>query len=151
MDSRADQHHGDARQPHILPKQKKDLLRGSTCVMGHSIRIDLRCTNILIIDSTVERVACQAVCRLGSTDHISKNGYGYRASHRHFESVNALVEAGIASGELKDLPPLLLGEFFYNIASVPYIYMQNNPECFENKAYWDDIYEIIRCALARRP
>ena len=88
---------------------------------------------------------------LGSTDHISKNGYGYRASHRHFESVNALVEAGIASGELKDLPPLLLGEFFYNIASVPYTYMQNNPECFENKAYWDDIYEIIRCALARRP
>ena len=88
---------------------------------------------------------------LSSPDYCAKNGTGYRASQRHFESVNAMVEKGLASGELKDMPPLLLGEMFYSIASVPYVYMQSNPEAFDNTKYWSDIYEIIRCALAKKP
>ena len=83
--------------------------------------------------------------------YIAKNGFGYRASRRHFESVNAMVEEGLAGGELKNLPPLLLGELYYSIAAVPYTYMQDNPECFGNSEYWDGFYEIIRCALAKRP
>ena len=88
---------------------------------------------------------------LSSRAHCSANGSGYRGSCRHFESINALVEEGIARGELKDMPPLLLGELFYNIASVPYTYMQNDPDAFGNPAYWADIYEVIRCALAKKP
>lgn len=88
---------------------------------------------------------------LGSPAYCSIHGFGYRALGRHFESINALVEQGIETGELKDMPSLLLGEMFSSIASVPYTYMQNEPSAFENADYWDNIYEIIRCALARRP
>lgn len=94
-----------------------------------------------------------AVNSLYLTDpsYCAKNGYGYRASNRHFECVNRLVSEGLAKGELKDMPILLLGEMFYSIASVPYTYMQNDPTSFENSAYWADIYEIIRCAMAKKP
>ena len=43
------------------------------------------------------------------------------------------------------------GNVFYNIAAAPYTYMQNNPEAFDDAGYWDDVYEIIRCALVKRP
>ena len=88
---------------------------------------------------------------LASPDYCAVHGFGYRALGRHFDSINVLVEQGIASGELKDMPSLLLGEMFSSIASVPYTYMQNEPDAFYRTEYWDNIYEVIRCALAKRP
>ena len=88
---------------------------------------------------------------LTRADYQAANGSGYRASGLHFQHVNAMVEEGLAAGALKDMPPLLLGEIFYAIASVPYIYMQSDPEAFGNQRYWDDIYSTIRCAMAKGP
>ena len=110
-----------------------------------------RCYNLTRF--AIERPEVTTVNGLYLSDprYCAKNGYGYRFSRRHFESINAMVEEGLASGELKDMPPLLLGEMFYSIASVPYIYMQDNPEAFANADYWENVYEIIRCALAKKP
>ena len=110
-----------------------------------------RCYNLTQHAIEYPDVAAVNSMVLASPDYCATHGYGYRALGRHFDSINSLVEEGIASGELKDMPPLLLGEMFSSIASVPYTYMQNEPAAFENADYWDNIYEIIRCALARRP
>ena len=110
-----------------------------------------RCYNITQFANLHPDIAAVNAMYLSSVAHTASSGYGYRASCRHFEGINALIEEGLASGELKEMPPLLLGEMFYSIASVPYMYIQNNPGAIDNTEYWEDIYEIIRSALARTP
>ncbi len=83
--------------------------------------------------------------------NMTKYEGSFRGTFRHYEVVMSMIETGLANGELKQMPAELLGEFFSKITTVPYIYVQKNPEYMENEKFWADIYDMIRCALAERP
>ena len=83
--------------------------------------------------------------------NVAKYGSSFRRNFRHHEVVLSIMETGLASGELKQMPAELLGEFFAKIATVPYIYVQKDPKYMEDEKFWAGIYDIIRCALVERP
>lgn len=83
--------------------------------------------------------------------NMAKYGSSFRRCFRHYEVVMSMIEAGLANGELRQMPAELLGEFFAKIATVPYTYVRKDPKYMEDKKFWADIYAIIRCALAEKP
>ena len=83
--------------------------------------------------------------------NVAKYAGSFRGCYRHYEVVMSMIEMGLADGELKPLPPDLLGEAFGKIAAVPYIYVQREPKYMADEKFWAAIYDMIRCALAERP
>lgn len=83
--------------------------------------------------------------------NMAKYGGSFLGCFRHYEVVMSMIEAGLANGELKQMPAELLGEFFAKIATVPYSYVQKDPKYMEDEKFWEGIYDVIRCALAEKP
>lgn len=56
---------------------------------------------------------------------------------KHFLYVDPIIQSGIESGELKNLPSVLLGEVFFGVAGAYYRYAKTNPKEIENKEMWE--------------
>ncbi|MDL2217918.1 TetR/AcrR family transcriptional regulator [Christensenellaceae bacterium OttesenSCG-928-M15] len=77
-----------------------------------------------------------------------REGVGIRyVEQKHFHSVDPIIRAGIASGELKKLPSALLGEVFFGIAAAYYYYAQSNPEQINNEEIWALCRQTVKDCL----
>ena len=60
------------------------------------------------------------------------------------QPVEALLQQGLARGELRPLPAELLAEMYIRFGSAVYYYIERHPEEAENEELWQQIYESLR-------
>lgn len=71
------------------------------------------------------------------------------ADQKHFATVDAIIRAGIVSGELKSLPSVLLGEVFFGIAAAYYYFVQDDPSLLSQTELWKLCRQTVIDCLAR--
>lgn len=63
------------------------------------------------------------------------------------EGVAQIMEQGVASGELRNLPVRLMEEMYYRLGSAVYYYIEDYPEAAEDEALWAKIGDSLRGCL----
>lgn len=71
----------------------------------------------------------------------------YCEQKRQAAYVDQILEAGIASGELRDMPRQLMGEIFFGIGRAILDHMNEHPEDLEDRRLWDKCFDSIRGCL----
>ena len=117
-----------------------DILDKLCLRMENGIRWAIECMD----EATIERMY------LNSAERIPANGAHY-AQQGHFVSVDPILRSGIAQGVLKPLPPTLLGEVFFGVASAFYFYFSSSPALFEDAALRQQCRDAVVDAIAVKP
>lgn len=73
----------------------------------------------------------------------------YSRQFLHSAAVDHIVEAGIESGEFKELPIPMLGEIFYSVARALLYHFEQFPEQLEDDAFWTRCRAVFTGALGR--
>jgi len=76
-----------------------------------------------------------------SPQYTSKRGYQYHLLH--FEGVDGIVREGLKKGQLREMPPILLGELFYNMAAAVLNFVQSDPEMLNDEDFWKTIGDTL--------
>ena len=63
------------------------------------------------------------------------------------DAAEEIIRAGVASGELRDMPVQLMEEMYYRLGSAVYYYIADHPDDAENEALWDKICASLRGCL----
>lgn len=64
------------------------------------------------------------------------------------QGVTEIFTRGIASDELRDLPPTLMEEMYYRLGSALYYYLEDHPEAAKDESLWDGFTQSLRACLS---
>lgn len=64
------------------------------------------------------------------------------------QTVEFILQQGVADGELRPLPVDLLAEMYIRFGSAVYYYIEKHPEELENEALWKQIFASLRGCLS---
>ena len=98
-------------------------------------------------------MACPLKNRLERV-YLSHPRFGERERSRALgmraQGVKEIFEKGIATGELRDLPPKLMEEMYYRLGSALYYYLEDHPQAAGDEALWDGFTKSLRACLGAR-
>lgn len=63
------------------------------------------------------------------------------------QGVTEIIEQGIKSGELRDLPPTLMEEMYYRLGSALYYYMEDHPKAIKDETIWGGFTKSLCACL----
>ncbi len=76
-------------------------------------------------------------------------GTRYTQQAKHVASVDKIIRAGTAAGELKQAPSPLLGEAFFGIGGAYYYFFREHPEAIDDENIWRLCMQMVRDCLLR--
>lgn len=71
----------------------------------------------------------------------------YCEQKRQAAHVDKILREGVEKGELRNMPPQLMGEIFFGIGRALLDHMNEHPEDIDNQALWAQCFDAIRGCL----